>query len=55
MLPILGGLLAPTSDNWEHIKEFMLWNYMETTFLLVFYTAIGTIVIGTSRAWLIAQ
>lgn len=55
MLPIISGLVAPASENWEHIQEYMLWNYMETTFLLVFYTAIGTIVIGTSLAWLIAQ
>lgn len=55
MLPIVAGLVAPTSENWEHIKEFMLWNYLESTFLLVFYTAIGTIVIGTSLAWLVAH
>ncbi|MBM7706711.1 iron(III) transport system permease protein [Chryseomicrobium aureum] len=55
MLPIISGLIAPASENWEHIQEYMLWNYMKTTFLLVFYTAIGTIVIGTSLAWLIAQ
>lgn len=55
MLPIIGGLLAPSSENWEHIKEYMLQDYMKTSFLLVFYTAVGTIVIGTSLAWLIAQ
>lgn len=55
MLPILSGLFGPTSENWEHIKEFMLQEYIKTTFLLVFFTTLGTIVIGTSLAWLIAH
>lgn len=54
-LSIVTGIFAPASDNWAHIKEFMLLDYITTTLILVFFTALFTISIGLSLAWLIAQ
>jgi len=54
-ISIVSGIFSPVSENWEHIKEFMLFNYIKTTLTLVFFTALFTIVIGLGLAWLIAQ
>jgi len=41
------------SDNWTHIKEYMLKKYMLNTLLIVVFTALGTGIIGGSLAWLV--
>lgn len=52
---IVSGIFSPTSENWVHIKEYMLLNYIKSSLTLVFFTALFTIAIGLSLAWLIAQ
>jgi iron(III) transport system permease protein len=52
---IVVGIFSPASENWAHIKEFMLLNYIKSSLTLVFFTALFTITIGLSLAWLIAQ
>jgi len=52
---IVVGIFSPASENWAHIKEFMLLNYIKSSLTLVFFTALFTIAIGLSLAWLIAQ
>ncbi len=52
---IVSGIFSPASENWAHIKEFMLVNYIKSSLTLVFFTALFTITIGLSLAWLIAQ
>src|SRR4051812_22195817 len=52
---IVSGIFSPASENWEHIKEYMLLNYIKSSLTLVFFTALLTIAIGLSLAWLIAQ
>ncbi|MGK0698526.1 ABC transporter permease [Priestia flexa] len=42
------------SENWTHIKEFLLANYLITTVTLVSATAIFTAFIGVSTAWLLS-
>lgn len=54
-MSIVFGIFSPASENWAHIKEFMLINYIKNTLTLVFFTALFTIAIGLSLAWLIAQ
>lgn len=46
-------LFGGGSDNWEHIREYMLNKYMMNTILIVVFTAITTGVIGMSLAWLV--
>lgn len=52
---IVAGIFSPASENWAHIKEYMLLNYIKSSLTLVFFTALFTIAIGLSLAWLIAQ
>ncbi|MDN4608237.1 ABC transporter permease [Sporosarcina highlanderae] len=52
---IVTGIFSSASENWAHIKEYMLVNYIKSSLTLVFFTAMFTVVIGLSLAWLIAQ
>ncbi|MFF5995791.1 iron ABC transporter permease [Lysinibacillus sp. KU-BSD001] len=54
-MTIIEGLFMPANENWVHIKEFILADFIRTSVLLVFFTGIFTIILGTSLAWLIAQ
>lgn len=50
---ILIQLFQKASDNWEHIKKYLLTDYLINSVILVFFTGIFTIVIGVLAAWLI--
>lgn len=54
-LTIVTGLFTPSNENWEHMKEFVLWAFIKNSLILVAATAGATIFIGLSLAWLIAQ
>lgn len=54
-LTIVTGIFTPTNENWEHMKEFVLGSFIKTSLILISFTAILTITIGLSLAWLIAQ
>ncbi len=54
-LTIVMGIFTPSNENWDHMKEFVLGSYIKTSIILVISTAILTITIGLSLAWLIAQ
>lgn len=54
-LAIVKGFFSPANENWEHIKEFVLYKYLQTSLVLIIATAFFTIIIGLSLAWLIAQ
>lgn len=54
-LTIISGIFTPSNENWEHMKEFVLTTYIKNSFILIGYTAVLTIIIGLSLAWMIAQ
>lgn len=54
-LTIVTGLFTPSNENWEHMKEFVLWGFVRNSLILTSATAFFTIMIGLSLAWLIAQ
>lgn len=54
-LTIVTGVFSPANENWEHMKEFVLGSFIKTSLILVSTTALLTIFIGLSLAWLIAQ
>jgi len=54
-LSIVSGIFSPVNENWEHIKKHVLFQYLQTSIILVISTALLTIIIGLSLAWLIAQ
>lgn len=54
-LTIISGIFTPSNENWEHMKEFVLTTYIKNSFILIVFTAVSTIIIGLSLAWMIAQ
>lgn len=46
-------LLNETSDNWGHIREYLLVDYIINTVSIVAFGGLLTMIIGTSLAWLV--
>ena len=53
MLNIFLNIFNETSEYWPHIKEYLLFNYIISTFTLVTFSGLFTVIIGTSLAWLV--
>ncbi|MGM0445886.1 MAG: ABC transporter permease [Bacillota bacterium] len=47
------GLFDQTSENWIHIKTYLLKDYVINSFILTFFTGLFSIVIGVSLAWIV--
>jgi len=41
------------NDNWLHIREYLLKDYLQNSAVIIIFTALATMLIGTSLAWLI--
>ncbi|CAG9619967.1 ABC transporter permease [Sutcliffiella rhizosphaerae] len=41
------------NENWLHIKEYLLKDYLQNSVVIILFTALATMLIGTSLAWLI--
>ncbi len=55
ILTIGGFVFEPSGDNWEHLKQTVLPEYLRNSALLVLGVSIGTLSIGVSTAWLTAM
>ncbi len=53
-LYILFHLFQPSSENWHHIKQYLLKGYVLESLSLVVYTGLFTVLIGVTLAWLVA-
>lgn len=53
-LHIFVNLLLPANENWQHIKDYLLKDYVTNSFQLVLFTGILTVLLGTSLSWLIS-
>lgn len=51
---IVINLFNPANENWTHIKEYLLKDYINNSFILVLFTGLFTVFIGTSLSWLIS-
>ncbi|WP_091659864.1 ABC transporter permease [Alteribacillus iranensis] len=47
-------VFQPPSENWEHIREYMLQSYITDTLLLALWTGVFAVAIGTTLAWLVS-
>lgn len=47
-------LFNRTNENWHHIKEYLLKDYVVNSIIITFFTAILSGVIGVTLAWLIS-
>lgn len=57
MLPILAIIISVFSEpneNWAHIKQFLLRDYVLGSIWLVLLSGVGTAVLGAALAWLVA-
>ena len=54
-LVIAGFVFEPSGENWEHLKQTVLPDYLLNSALLTLGVAIGTLAIGVSTAWLTAM
>lgn len=51
---VIAHLFSEPNENWYHIKEFLLKDYMINTFVICIFTGLLTMILGTSLAWLIS-
>jgi len=55
ILTIAGFVFEPSGENWEHLKQTVLPEYLTNSALLVLGVTVGTLLIGVSTAWLTAM
>ncbi len=48
------NLFNPANENWTHIKEYLLKDYIINSLILVSITGFFTVIIGTSLSWIIS-
>lgn len=48
---LISDLFTPVNENWGHIKEFLLKDYINNSLILVLFTGLITGVIGTYFSW----
>ncbi|MBO8168911.1 MAG: iron ABC transporter permease [Thermoanaerobacteraceae bacterium] len=51
---ILINALKPGNENWYHIKEYLLKDYIINSLTLVAFTGLFTVLLGTTLAWLVS-
>ena len=51
---VIAHLFSEPNENWYHIKEFLLKDYMINTLVICIFTGLLTMILGTSLAWLIS-
>jgi iron(III) transport system permease protein len=57
LLPILTifiTIFQPPNENWAHIKQYLLQDYVLQSVWLLLFTGIFTLLIGVTLAWLVA-
>ncbi|MDX1351690.1 MAG: iron ABC transporter permease [Thiomicrorhabdus sp.] len=52
---LVSYLFVPTNDNWAHLVETLLAEYIINSLWLMLGVSFGTLLIGVSTAWLISQ
>jgi len=53
-LNILINFFHPPNENWSHIKQYLLKDYVFNSLKLIGFTGLFTILLGTSLSWLIS-
>ncbi|HEX6593026.1 MAG TPA: iron ABC transporter permease [Bacillota bacterium] len=53
-LSIILNFFTQKTENWDHIKQYILPQLLKNTGIIIVCTAVLTILIGTSLAWLVA-
>jgi iron(III) transport system permease protein len=48
-------LFTEPNENWQHIKDYLLKDYIYNTLVIITFTGLATTIIGVSLAWLITM
>ena len=54
VIDIVRELLSKPSENWEHIKEYLLLDYISDTILVTLPSMVLALIIGVSLAWFVS-
>ncbi|AGB40777.1 ABC-type Fe3+ transport system, permease component [Halobacteroides halobius DSM 5150] len=54
-LNILLNIFKPVNENWQHIKEYLLKDYIISSTILVLFTGVFSIFMGLIPAWFVTQ
>ena len=52
ILTIAFSIFEPPGENWQHLKDTVLYEYISNSLMLTFGVGIGALLIGVSTAWL---
>ena len=52
---LVSFIFEPTNDNWTHLADTLLPEYIINSLWLMFGVTIGTLILGVPTAWLISQ
>ena len=55
VLAVLSSLIGDYSDNWDHLYNFVLFDYIKNSLFLVIGVSIITLIVGTGTAWLVSN
>lgn len=53
-IDVIVHLFQKPNENWYHIKEYLLKDYVINTVIICVFTGVLTMIIGTSLAWLVS-
>ena len=53
-LNILINIFNKANENWSHIKQYLLKDYIVNSLIIVVFTGLFTIIIGVSLSWIIS-
>lgn len=53
-LTIMVNFFTESTENWDHIQQYILPTLLKNTTIIIFFTGILTIGIGTSLAWFVS-
>jgi len=51
---IIGNVFNETNENWLHIKQYLLKEYISNTILIVVSTGVFSVILGTGLAWVVS-
>ncbi len=51
---LFGNLFVQPNENWYHIKTYLLKDYITNTLVIIGFTGVFTVLIGSGLAWLIS-
>ncbi|MAH52842.1 MAG: iron ABC transporter permease [Proteobacteria bacterium] len=55
VLAVLSSLIGDYSDNWSHLYNFVLLDYIKNSLFLVVGVSLITLIVGTGTAWLVSN